>query len=69
MSIAMGTVAGLLAGAMAFLIFYNEYQKHRFSTSRLWRESLKGALVAFLFFLVLAIVAGLWLSAVLRRSF
>jgi integral membrane sensor domain MASE1 len=58
----LGTVAGLVAAAMAFLIFYQEYERHRLGRRRLWQESLSGALAAFVFFLILSIMAGYWLS-------
>jgi hypothetical protein len=63
----MGVVFGLVAALMAFLIFYDEYQKHMLGTRRLWKESLSGGLTTFLFFLILSIVAGYWLSYVILR--
>jgi hypothetical protein len=63
----MGIVFGSVAALMAFLIVYEEYQKHKLGTRRLWKESLSGALAAFLFFLILSIFAGYWLSYVIVR--
>jgi hypothetical protein len=61
-SAVIGTIGGLIAALMAFLIFYHEYEKHKLGTWRLWKESLSGALAAFFFFLILSIIAGYWLS-------
>jgi hypothetical protein len=47
---------------MAFLIFYEEYQKHMLTGWRLWKQALTGGLAAFLFFVLLSLVAGYWLS-------
>lgn len=58
----MGVMFGLLAALMAFLVVYDEYQKHQLGTWRLWKESLSVGLTAFLLFLILSIVAGYWLS-------
>jgi len=58
----------MVAALMAFLIVYDEYQKHMLGTRRLWKESLSGGLAAFLFFLLLSIVAGYWLCCVILRS-
>ncbi len=64
----LGTVAGLVAAVMAFLIFYQEYERHRLGTRRLWKESLSGALAAFLFFFILFIMAGFWLTYVVMDA-
>ncbi len=64
----LGVVFGLVAGLMGFLIIYEEYQKHKLGTQRLWKESLSGGLAAFLFFLILSIVAGYWLSSIILHS-
>ena len=61
-SVLIGMVFGLVAALMAFLIFYDEDQKHMLGTRRLWKESLRGGFAAFLFFVILSIVAGYWLS-------
>ncbi len=60
LSLVIGVFFGSIAAIMAFLIIYNEYQKHRLERGRLWKEALSGALVTFIFFLVLAILVGFW---------
>ncbi len=67
-SVLLGVVFGLVAALMAFLIVYDEYQKHMLGNRRLWKKSLIGGLAAFLFFFILSIVAGYWLSYVILRS-
>ena len=54
----VGIGCGLLAGIMAYLITYNEYQ-HHFKGKRVFDESLKSGVVAFVFFMILTIVIGL----------
>jgi len=54
----MGLIVGFIALLMAFLIVYEEYERHQLGAWRLWKESLSGGLAAFLF----SIVAGYWLS-------
>jgi O-antigen/teichoic acid export membrane protein len=56
--ILMAVVFGLLASVMAYLITYNEYERHGFPKNRLIKESLKTAFVAFAFLFVLASIAG-----------
>jgi len=56
--LSFGIFFGLIASVMAFLITYNEYQKHQFTKKRLWKASLESAFVTFIFFLVLSIVLG-----------
>ena len=54
----LGIVFGFMASVMAFLITYNEYQKHQFPKNRLWKESLESFIFTFIFFLVLSIILG-----------
>ena len=54
----MAVVFGLLASVMAYLITYNEYERHGFPKDRLIKESLKTAFVAFVFLFGLALIAG-----------
>ena len=61
LAVLLGTGFGLLASLMAFLIFYEEYRKHFVDSRRARREALSGAMVTFLFFFGLAIVAAFWL--------
>jgi hypothetical protein len=53
--VAVGSIAGTVASVMTYLITYNEYQ-HHFTGRRVVKESLKSAIVAFLFFMILAIL-------------
>jgi hypothetical protein len=62
-SLLIGTTFGFIAGAIAFVITYNEWQKHRYEGWRLWKEALKAGVFAFVFFLVLSLCLGLILSA------
>lgn len=56
--LAVGVVFGFIAALMAFLIFFDEYRKHRLTGRRLWEQALSGAAVAFFFFLLLSLLAG-----------
>lgn len=49
---------GLIAGAMAYFIHYNEYQ-HHLKGNRPIKESFKSAIVSFIFFFVLSILVGI----------
>lgn len=51
----------LLAGLMAFIITYDEYQKHGFRGKRLLGEAFKAAIFAFLVMSALTLLAGLFL--------
>jgi len=43
---------------MAFVINWNEYQKHQLGKEIIFRSSLKIALVTFIFFILLSVVFG-----------
>jgi hypothetical protein len=58
----MGVLFGALAGLMAYVILYHEYL-HHFEPRRARSMALRGALIACLFFVSLAVLAGL---AILR---
>ncbi|MCZ2459493.1 MAG: hypothetical protein LC128_07680 [Chitinophagales bacterium] len=49
---------GLIAGAMAYFIHYNEYQ-HHLTGNRPFRESFKSAIVSFIFFFAISVAVGL----------
>lgn len=55
---------GSFAGIMAYLITYNEYQ-HHFKGKRVFNESFKSGLVAFIFFFILTLV----IAIILHRLF
>jgi hypothetical protein len=61
----IGAMFAFLASIMAFLITYNEYAKHYRDTWEAVRTSLQTALVTFLVFCALSLVAGLVLDYVL----
>lgn len=56
--IGIGVVFGLLAGLIAFLITYDEWQKHLFVGRELWREPLVRGLFTFAVFFILSVVIG-----------
>jgi hypothetical protein len=58
----IGLVFGGLAGAMAFLIAYIEYEGHQLESKAVWLSSLQTGVVAFALFVVIALVAGLVLT-------
>ena len=58
----IGSVFALIAGLSAFLIAREEYQKHQFVGRQLFRMSFQVALSAFLFFMILALVGGYFIS-------
>lgn len=57
-ALAFGLVAGAFAAAMAFLIVYDGYRRHRLAGRRALRHALRTAAFAFVVFLLLAVVAG-----------
>jgi len=59
MWLSLGIMFGLPAGLMAFLITYNEYEKHGFRGWRLVWASLGAAVLAFVFFAGSAAMIGL----------
>jgi hypothetical protein len=60
----IGLVFAVLAGAIAFLITYQEYRRHSYEGWKLWRPSLNAAVFAFAFFLLLSLVLGVVLAFV-----
>lgn len=52
-----GLGLGLLAGIMAYLITYEEYQ-HHFKGRRVYIESVKSAFVTLIFFILLSVAIG-----------
>jgi len=61
-AIVIGLVFGALAGACAFVIAYSEYKRNWAFSGSATRMALRSALVAFLFFLIAAVVIQ-WLFA------
>jgi NADH:ubiquinone oxidoreductase subunit 6 (subunit J) len=66
LSLLIGIFFGAVAALMAFLIIYNEYQKHRLGRWRLWKEALTGGLVTFFVFVVLSVIVGYWTLHLVR---
>ena len=64
-SLLIGSVVGLFAGLMAFLITYEEYARHYVERQKPLRLALEAAAFAFFVFLVLSVVVGF----VLVRAF
>lgn len=56
---------GIIAGLMAYVIHYKEYQ-HHFRGSRPARESFKSALVTFSFFFLLSIAIAIILHQLFK---
>ncbi len=61
-SIFLGSAFGLFASIMAFVITWNELEKHQFERKRLVNESLQAAGFTFIFFLVLSMLAGYFIT-------
>ncbi len=57
--LALGVLFGALASATAYVIFYREYTHHFVESNKARAMALKGALTAFVFFVVLSVIAGL----------
>jgi hypothetical protein len=58
----MGAMFGALAAAMAFMITFSEYQKHRLGRGRVWREALLAAALAFAIFAAAPLALGLFIK-------
>lgn len=57
--LAVGVFFGVLAAACAFIITYQEYAKHKLPQRKVIAHSLSTAIVAFVFFVIIAVVAGM----------
>jgi len=62
----VGGLFALIGAAMAFLIIYREYARHRLDSGKLFREAALGAITAFLVILGLSTLAAYLLSMVAR---
>ena len=56
--ILFGGIFGFIGSMMAFVVTWNELEKHQFDRKRLIRESFQTAFITFLFFLLLSIISG-----------
>jgi len=61
-SIVIGIIFGFLAALAAFVITYNEYEKHKFTGKRLFMQAFKTAIFTFAVFLILSLLAGFLLA-------
>jgi len=61
-SIVIGIVFGFLAALAAFVITYNEYEKHKFTGKRLFMQAFQTAIFTFLIFLLLSVLVSFLLT-------
>jgi uncharacterized membrane protein len=61
-TLSFGIIFGILASMSAFLITYNEYQKHHLAKQRLLIVSLQSAIVTLIFFIVSSLLIGYLLT-------
>jgi len=61
-SIVIGIVFGFLAALAAFVITYNEYEKHKFAGKRLFVQAFRTAIFTFLIFLLLSVLISFLLT-------
>ena len=54
-SIVIGIIFGFIAALMAFVINWHEYEKHKFTRERLFKEAFQAAIFTFIVFLLLSI--------------
>jgi K+-sensing histidine kinase KdpD len=64
----IGSIAGLFAGLIAFMITYDEYLRHFTERRTPLKMALEAAAFAFFVFLTLSIVAGFVLTRVYMRQ-
>lgn len=62
LGLVLAAMAAPIAGAMAYVITYEEYQHHGFDRGRLIRYCLRVAAVTFAFFAALSMIVA-WLLA------
>jgi len=60
----IGLVFSPIAGLMAFLITYHEYQRHYADKQQPLRIALEAALFTFAFFMIVSAVMGLFLTRI-----
>ena len=61
-SIVIGVIFGFLAALAAFVITWNEYEKHKFTGKRLFMQAFQTAFFTFVVFLVLSLLIGFLLE-------
>jgi H+/Cl- antiporter ClcA len=57
-TIVIGIVFGFIAALMAFVITWHEYEKHKFTGKRLFKEAFQSAIFTFAVFLILSFIIG-----------
>ena len=60
-SVVIGVIFGFLAALMAFVITWHEYEKHKFTGRRLFKEAFHSGIFTFAIFLLLSILTGFFL--------
>ena len=58
LSIVLGIIFGFFAALMAFVITWHEYEKHKFTGKRLFKEAFQAAIFTFIVFLILSFIIG-----------
>ena len=58
LSIVIGIIFGFFAALMAFVITWHEYEKHKFTGKRLFKEAFQAAVFTFGVFLILSLIIG-----------
>jgi H+/Cl- antiporter ClcA len=61
-SVVIGVIFGFLAALMAFVITWHEYEKHKFTGKRLFRQAFQAAIFTFIVFLLLSLLVGFFLA-------
>ena len=57
-SVVIGIVFGFVAALMAFVITWREYERHKFTGKRLFKEAFQSGIFTFVVFLFLSILVG-----------
>jgi len=57
-SIVIGIAFGFIAALMAFVITWHEYEKHKLTGKRLFKEAFQAAIFTFGIFLLLSLLIG-----------
>ena len=57
-SVVLGIIFGFLAALIAFVITWHEYEKHKFTGKRLFKEAFQSAIFTFVVFLALSLFVG-----------
>jgi ABC-type sulfate transport system permease component len=65
LTVSLGTVFALPASAMAFLISWHEYSRHFRGRMKAMRLAIRTAVVAFLFFAAIALLAALVIARII----